>query len=76
MVHVNNGILSHKNEQNNAICSDMDGPRDYHTKWTKKDNYTIISLTWNLKKWHKWTYLQNKHSNRNQSYGNQWGETN
>ena len=21
-----------KKEQNNAICSNMDGPRDYHTK--------------------------------------------
>ena len=20
---------------NNAICSDLDGPRDYHTKWNK-----------------------------------------
>ena len=31
--HIYNGILlSHKNEQNNAICSNMEGPRDYHTK--------------------------------------------
>ena len=22
----------------------MDGPRDYHTKWCKSDNYHIISL--------------------------------
>ena len=33
MVHIYNGILlSHKKEQNNAICSNMEGPRDYHTK--------------------------------------------
>ena len=25
-------LLSHKKEGNNAICSNMDGPRDYHTK--------------------------------------------
>ena len=25
-------ILGHKKEKNNAICSNMDGPRDYHTK--------------------------------------------
>ena len=25
-------ILSHKKEQNNAICSNMDATRDYHTK--------------------------------------------
>ena len=32
MVHIYNGILlSHKKEQNNAICGNMDGPKDYHT---------------------------------------------
>ena len=25
-------LLSHKKEQNNAICSNMDVTRDYHTK--------------------------------------------
>ena len=31
-VHVYDGIsLSHNKEQNNAICSDPVGPRDYHT---------------------------------------------
>ena len=38
VVHVHNGILlSHKKEWNNAICSNMDGPRDYHTKWSMSD---------------------------------------
>ena len=39
-------LLSHKHEGNNAICSNMDGPRDYHTKWNKqdRDKYYIISL--------------------------------
>ena len=33
-----NGILlSHEKERNNAICSNMDEPRDYHTKWSKPD---------------------------------------
>ena len=33
MVHIYNGILlSHKKGQNNAICSNMDGTRDSHTK--------------------------------------------
>ena len=33
VVHVYNGILfSHIKEQNNAICSNMDGPRDCHTE--------------------------------------------
>ena len=22
-------------KRNNAVCSNMDGPRDYHTKWSK-----------------------------------------
>ena len=33
VVHIYNGILlSHKKEGNNAICSNMDGPRDDHAK--------------------------------------------
>ena len=41
-VHIHNGILlSHKKEWNNVICSDMDGPRNYYTKWSKpKTNIT------------------------------------
>ena len=26
-----------KKNENNAICSNMDGPRDYHTKWSKSE---------------------------------------
>ena len=31
---------------NNAICSTMDGPRDYHIEWSKteKEKYHMISL--------------------------------
>ena len=33
VVHIYNGLLlSHKKEQNNAICSNMDEPRDCHTE--------------------------------------------
>ena len=33
VVHIYNAILlSHKKEQNNAICSNMDATRDCHTK--------------------------------------------
>ena len=40
----------------------MDGPGDYHTKWGKLDREKQISIThiWNLKKWSKWPYLQNR----------------
>ena len=38
VVHIYNGILlGHKKEQNNAICSNMDGPRDCHTKQSKSE---------------------------------------
>ena len=42
-----NGILlNHTKEWKNAICSDMDELRDYHTKWRQKDKYKfhMISL--------------------------------
>ena len=36
VVHIYNGTsLGHKKEWNNAISSNMDRPRDYHTKWNK-----------------------------------------
>ena len=65
MVFIHNGVLiSHKKEWNNAICSNMDGPRDYHIKWNKTDweRKILYNITYmlNLKKWHKWTYLQNR----------------
>ena len=57
-VYIHTGILlSHTKEWNDAICSNMGGPRDYHTKWSKwkKDKYHMISfLCVILKKWYKW----------------------
>ena len=49
-----NGILfSHKKEGNNAIYSNMDGPGNYHTKWSKLGRERQISCgityMWNLK---------------------------
>ena len=54
VIYTYNGILlSHKKEWNNVICSNMDGPRDYHTKWSKSDRERQISYNitymWNLK---------------------------
>ena len=38
MVYIYNGILlSHKKEWNSAICSNLDQPVDYHTKWSKSE---------------------------------------
>ena len=40
-------LLNHKREQNNAICSNMDGPRDYYTEEVnqgKTDRYHMYCL--------------------------------
>ena len=38
VVCIYNGILhSHKKECKNAICSNMDRPRDDHTNWIKSE---------------------------------------
>ena len=52
VVHTYN-LLNHKKEWNNAISSNMDGPRDYHTKWNESERgrqtpYDIAYM-WNLK---------------------------
>ena len=62
VVHIYNGVLlSHKKEWNNAICSNMDRPKYYHTKWSqRKTNISLINRI--FEKLYKWTYLQN--SNR------------
>ena len=42
-----------KKEWTNAICSNMDGPRDYHTKWIESGREREIPYDttdmWNLK---------------------------
>ena len=54
MVHIYNGILlGHKKEWNNAIYSNMDEIRDYHTNWSKSKRERQIpydiTYMWNLK---------------------------
>ena len=52
VVYFHNGILlSHKKEWNNAICSNMDATRDYHTKRSKSERQIPYDITymWNLK---------------------------
>ena len=45
--------LAHTKKWNNAICSNVDGPRDYHTKWSKSERERQIpydiTYMWNLK---------------------------
>ena len=52
-VHIYNGVsLSHKKEQNDAICSNIDATRDYHTVWSKSEGERQIpcdiTYMWNL----------------------------
>ena len=60
VVYINNVILlSHKKEWNNAIGSNMDGPRDYHIKWNKSDRERQIwyhLYVKSLRKGYKCTY--------------------
>ena len=76
MVYVHNVILfNHKKEWNNAICSNMDGPRDCHTEWSKseKDKYDIVYM-WNLKKMvHMNLFTKQSQRCRKQIYGYQEG---
>ena len=52
-----------RKEWNNAICSNMDGPRDCHTKW---ESQTKTSIMWyclyveSKKTEYKWSDLQNR----------------
>ena len=62
-VYIHNWILfSHTLEWNNAICINMDGPRDYHTK-SDREKANIICYHLHVeskkKKRYKGTYLQN-----------------
>ena len=54
-------LLSHKKEWNNAICSKVGGPRDYHNKQSqRKTNITWHYLSMEFKIWHKSTYPKNR----------------
>ena len=82
-VHIHNGIIAcHKKEWNNDIYSNVDGPRDYHTKWsmilsqTEKDKYHKILLICGILKITKmnlFTKQKEIHKHRKQAYGYQRG---
>ena len=62
-IHTHTGIpLCHNKEWNNATCSNMCGPRDYHSKYSKSKT-NIIGYYLHVeseKKRYKWTYWQNR----------------
>ena len=72
VVYIYNGILlSHKNKQNNAICSHMDGPRDHLCLRERQISYDITYM-WNLKEMVKMNLLQKwkwSHRHIKQIYG-------
>ena len=59
MVHIYNGVLLSHQKPNDAICSNTDAAREYHTKWSKSERERLIpydiTYMWNLKYGHKWT---------------------
>ena len=59
VVYIYSGILlSHKNEWNNAIWSDTDGPRGYPAKWSQSD--------WEGQWSHSTTYTWNQKTDTNE----------
>ena len=50
VIYLYSEIWLHHGKWNIALCSNMEEPREYHTKWSKskKDKYGITYM-WNLK---------------------------
>ena len=65
-------------KRNNVICSNVDGPREYHTKWSKSHRERQISYDitykWNLKRWYLFTKQKQTHRLWKQTYGYQRGK--
>ena len=78
VVHIYSGILlSHEKERNLVICRDVDGPRDFHTEWSKSEREKQIlyinAYMWNVEKWYRCTGLQG--SSRDTDVGNKCMDT-
>ena len=58
------GVRQRKPQRERGLDRNTDGPRNGHNERHKSDRERQISYdtahTWNLRKWHKWTYLQNR----------------
>ena len=81
LVYVYNGILlKHKMEGDNAICSNMDGPRDYHIEVSQRQTLYKSFICGNYKKKKKkkqmnvFTRQKQAHRHRKQMYGYQRGK--
>ena len=76
-IYIYSGILlSHKKEWNHTICSNIDGSRNCHTKWSMSDRerqilYDIMYM-WNLMIWmNLFTKQKQTHRLQKQTYGYQ-----
>ena len=58
----NGKLFNGKREWNNAICTNMHGPWDYHISWSMSERVrqtsNDIDFMWNLKPYYKLTYLK------------------
>ena len=64
-----------KKEQNNAICRNMDGSRDYHTKQSNPDkDKSMISLIWGIWKINELIYKTKQTQRQKRIYGCQRGK--
>ena len=66
-----------KKEWNWVICR-VDGPREFHTEWSKSEREKQIlynnAYMWNLEKWYRCSYLQSR--NRDTDVENKCMDTN
>ena len=64
ILNIYNEYYSAIKRTNNVICSNMDGPGDCHTKWSKseKAKYHMIWLICGIQKQYKRTYLENRNT--------------
>ena len=62
VVHVHSGIVLSDQKGWNATRSHTDGPRNYHTKWSKseRERQTCCHLHVVSNIQHRWTYLRNR----------------
>ena len=73
-------LLSYKKEWNNAISSNTDGPRDYHTKWSKSERerqiswYHLYVESKKMIEMNLFTKQKQTHRHRKQTYGYQRGK--
>jgi len=65
VVYTHNEILlNYKKWRNWVICTDVDGPREYHTERSNLEREKQISYInpykGNLERWYTWSYLQSR----------------